>query len=306
MEAVGQVGGLLGAWAMIAVMIAVLVVVGLVVGFVIIGLDGAWLLLLLGTGVFAAWRLARQHDSLVAKVITSLSGPVAVAIGALLVLLMFLNALRFSASYEQVAAVEQFLIDLRFAVAEVLHMPLWLFCCVILLMIAIANLAKVRVLTIFLETKKRVGQLVAVLTAVTSFTLFAQLPAGDLLEKRYHDVMTRFEASLRREKAAVAQVAAAQAVRNEVIALPSVRKGELRTLVTRFERIDVPEGVEVDAAVAHILDAEGLQEPPARDVVDSGPLPRTHAEYAEAEHEVDAENLRANEAEKELRRLLVK
>lgn len=296
-------GSLLG-WAMCMALVGVFLGGVFLIGGLFQILEGTGLLLLLGIGVFTVWRLARHRDSLVAKVITSLAGPVGVAIGGLLVLLILLNALRLSASYRQVAAVEQFLIDLRFAVTGTLHMPPWLFCCVILLMIAIANAAHVRAVTIFLETKKRVGQFVAVLTALTSFTLFAQLPAGDLLEKRYDDVMTRFEASLRREKAAVARAAAAKAVRDEVIAMPPAGKVALQTFVTRFQRIDTPEGAEIGLAAARILDAEGLHEPPPPVGTDSGPLPRTRAEYAEAEHDLTVEELRAAEAEKGAKKIV--
>jgi len=296
-------GSLLG-WAMCVALLGIFLGVVFLIGELFKILEGTGLLLFLGIGVFIVWRLARHRDWLIAKVITSIAGPVGVAIGGLLALLIFLNSLRLSASDRQVEIVEQFLIDLRFAVTGALHMPPWLFCCVILLMIAIANAAHVRAVTVFLETKKRVGQFVAVLTALTSFTLFAQLPAGDLLEKRYDDVMTRFEASLRREKAAVARAAAAEAVHDEVIAIPPAGKAALQAFVTRFQRIDTPEGTEIGLAAARILDEEGLHEAPPPAGTDTGPLPRTRAEYAQAEHDLTVEDLRAAEAEKGAKKIV--
>jgi len=233
------------------------------------------------------------------KAIASVMAPVAVGLGILTAVLLVLNNLRRVAYYRDVANVEQFLIDLRFAIADAAHMPVWLFCTVVFLLIALSNLLPhVRAVSIFFATKKWVARFVTVLSVITSFTLFAQLPAGDALERRYADVMHKFQAALRREKAAVARAAAAQELRDEIHNIQPSQRSRLAAYLVRLQVAEERGGGAVEIVTTKLsggapvpigtslVPADHRDEVPSRD------------EFAAVERVTQAELTRAEEAEK--------
>jgi len=249
-------------------------------------------------GSTAIWFVAlRRDDAIVAKAVASVVAPVALALGILTILLLVLNNLRLATYYGKVATVEQFLIDLRFAIADAAHMPVWLFCTIVFLMIALANLfPHVRAVSVFLGTKKWVARFVAVLSVLTSFTLFAQLPAGDALERRYADVMQKFQAALRREKAAVARKAAAQELRDEIRKVEPLQKSRLASYLVRLQVAEERGGGAVEIATTKLSGG-------APDLPETSPVRQryevpTRDEFAALERVSQAELIRAEEAEK--------
>lgn len=242
-----------------------------------------------------AWLILRERKNFICKAAASLLGPVAVGLALLMLLLMVLNAGRLTASYEMVASVEEFLISLRLAVSDAVSVSLPAFIGTIGAMIALsAVVPNLRGVTTFVNVKKRVGQIGAVLAVITSFTLFAYVPGESPLNAHYEELMTRFDASLRREKTALARVAAARTLSHDLGKASQVKRKQIYVALIQLHGLGDDDGgaFPANAAILH------ARLPPVAPP-ESSPrsIPSTRRAYDDTRKQADDAEARATSAE---------
>jgi hypothetical protein len=242
-----------------------------------------------------AWLILRDRKNFICKAAASLLGPVAVGLALLTLLLMVLNAGNLTASYEMVASVEEFLIALRLAVSDAVSVSLPAFIGTIGALIALsAVVPNLRGVTTFVNVKKRVGQLCAVMTAISSFTLFAYVPGGSPLQEHYEELMIRFDASLRSEETALAREAAARTLANELGKARSGKRQQIRVALAQLYPLDDDKGVALPARATILYPSFPPADPP-------GPSPRSIPDsrraYDDAREKADDAEARASTAE---------
>jgi hypothetical protein len=242
-----------------------------------------------------AWFILRHRENFVCKAAASLLGPVAVGLALLTLLLMVLNGGRLTASYGMVASAEGFLIALRLAISDAVTVSLPAFIGAIGALIALsAVVPNLRGVTTFVNVKKRVGQLGAVLAVITSFTLFAYVPGGPALDAHYDEMMTRFDASLRHERTALARIAAAKTLSHDLGKASPARRKQIHVALIQLHDLGDDHGgaFPANAAILHArLPPVAPPEPSPRSI------PGTTRAYDDARKQADDSEARAASAE---------
>jgi hypothetical protein len=252
--------------------------------------------LFLATAATVVWLIVRRRQNIICKVTGSLLGPVAVGLALLTLLLIVLNAGRLTASYEMVASAEEFLIALRLAISDAASVSLPALIGTIGALIALsAVVPNLRGVTTFVNVKKRVGQLGAVLMVITSFTLFAYVPGARALDEHYGEMMYRFDVSVRKENGAIAHAAAAKTVSRELGAASSETRRRIRVALIRFRAVDDDHGgaLPANAAILH-----ARLPPVAPPTPRPRPTPTTGRAYDVVKKKTDDAEARAASAER--------
>lgn len=241
-----------------------------------------------------AWLILRDRKNFICKAAASLLGPVAIGLALLILLLVLLNGGRVTASYETVASAEEFLIALRLAVSDAVTVSLPAFIGAIGVLIALsAVVPNLRGVTTFVNVKKRVGQLGAILTAITSFTLFGYVPGESPLKAHYEELMTRFDAALRREEDALARVAAAKTLSQDLGKVSSHKRQQIRVALVQLHGLGDDDGgaFPANAAILH------ARLPPAVPPPSPRSIPGSRRAYDAARKQADDAETRAATAE---------